>query len=185
MGSINTAPRIYETREDILDFLQTCGLEETSTRLLFLALWSEADPENDHTCSLAIKEIAAKTNLHRSTVMLGTKKLEERGFISVYRSCGVDGRTPRANVYRVAPPSEPIVVKPKRKTIGSAKRYRVLKRDRFRCVFCGRSPATDLDVELVIDHIVPVCKGGSNADENLQVLCFDCNSGKSDDLVDE
>lgn len=58
-------------------------------------------------------------------------------------------------------------------------RLRVLNRDNFRCVFCGRSPATDLGVKLHIDHIIPFSKGGKSTIENLQTLCEDCNLGKS------
>lgn len=61
-------------------------------------------------------------------------------------------------------------------------RYKVLIRDRARCVLCGRSPATDPLVELHIDHIIPWSKGGSNQAENLRVLCKDCNLGKRDDI---
>jgi len=51
-------------------------------------------------------------------------------------------------------------------------------RDRFRCVACGRSPATHLNIELHADHIVSVHDKGKTALENLQTLCLDCNFGK-------
>ena len=60
-------------------------------------------------------------------------------------------------------------------------RYTVLKRDRFRCVLCGRSPAKSLDIELHIDHVKPVAKGGLSVLENLQTLCAQCNWGKGAD----
>ena len=63
---------------------------------------------------------------------------------------------------------------------GSALRFKVMKRDRFRCVLCGASPAKSLDVELHVDHTVPVAKGGLAVMENLQTLCSRCNLGKSD-----
>ncbi len=58
-------------------------------------------------------------------------------------------------------------------------RFKVLKRDNFRCCFCGRSPATTLGLELHIDHIIPYSKGGETTLDNLQTLCKDCNLGKS------
>jgi hypothetical protein len=58
-------------------------------------------------------------------------------------------------------------------------RYDVLKRDNFRCVSCGRSPATEPDIKLHIDHIVPWSKGGETVIDNLQSLCSRCNIGKS------
>jgi len=62
-------------------------------------------------------------------------------------------------------------------------RLKVLSRDNFRCVFCGRSPATDFGVKLHIDHIIPFSKGGKSSLDNLQTLCQDCNIGKSDKLL--
>ncbi|MBI2460406.1 MAG: HNH endonuclease [Candidatus Rokubacteria bacterium] len=54
------------------------------------------------------------------------------------------------------------------------------QRDRFRCVFCGRSPISDLTVELHVDHVVPFVRSGETALENLQTLCSKCNLGKAD-----
>lgn len=62
-------------------------------------------------------------------------------------------------------------------------RLHVLNRDNFRCVFCGRSPATDIGVKLHIDHIKPFSKGGKSSVENLQTLCFECNLGKSNSEI--
>jgi hypothetical protein len=57
-------------------------------------------------------------------------------------------------------------------------RFFVLKRDRFCCITCGRSPANVAGLILEVDHIVPWSKGGESIEENLQTLCFDCNRGK-------
>ncbi len=59
-----------------------------------------------------------------------------------------------------------------------ALRFSVLARDSFRCVTCGRSPATLAGLVLEVDHIYPWSKGGETLKENLQTLCFDCNRGK-------
>lgn len=64
------------------------------------------------------------------------------------------------------------------RSISLSLRYKVLSRDRFRCVICGRSPAKDPSIELHVDHIRPWSKGGQNTEENLRTLCFDCNLGK-------
>ncbi len=56
--------------------------------------------------------------------------------------------------------------------------FRVFQRDRFKCVGCGRSPATDLTIVLHADHIRPVALGGKTVIENLQTLCEGCNFGK-------
>lgn len=54
-------------------------------------------------------------------------------------------------------------------------RYLVFKRDKSRCVLCG---VTAKESSLVIDHILPVVKGGTNDIKNLRILCRACNHGK-------
>ncbi|OGL29634.1 hypothetical protein A3E76_06285 [Candidatus Saccharibacteria bacterium RIFCSPHIGHO2_12_FULL_44_22] len=74
-------------------------------------------------------------------------------------------------------------MKVKTRTIPLSLRVKVLSRDKFRCVFCGKSPAIDVGTILHIDHIKPFSKGGENTLDNLQTLCQDCNLGKSDNLI--
>jgi len=64
--------------------------------------------------------------------------------------------------------------------ISNSNRVTVLKRDKFRCVYCGRNSK---QIELEIDHIVPFSKAGSNEISNLQTLCIDCNRGKGSRLL--
>ena len=59
-----------------------------------------------------------------------------------------------------------------------ALRYYVLRRDSFRCVTCGASPAITHGVVLHIDHIHPWSLGGATVAENLRTLCQHCNLGK-------
>ena len=58
-------------------------------------------------------------------------------------------------------------------------RYRVLRRDGFKCVQCGRSPANEAGVRLHVDHVLAWAKGGETVYENLQTLCERCNLGKA------
>lgn len=55
-------------------------------------------------------------------------------------------------------------------------RFEVLRRDGFRCTYCG---ATPLEAELHIDHVVPVALGGQDTPENLTTSCDACNAGKA------
>jgi 5-methylcytosine-specific restriction endonuclease McrA len=59
-----------------------------------------------------------------------------------------------------------------------ALRFFVLKRDSFRCVGCGRSPATVAGLVLEVDHVIAWANGGETIESNLRTLCFDCNRGK-------
>lgn len=67
-----------------------------------------------------------------------------------------------------------------RRGINLSLRYKVLLRDKFRCVRCGRSPATTPGVELHIDHKNPFSKQGRTVLENLETKCKQCNLGKGD-----
>ena len=68
----------------------------------------------------------------------------------------------------------------KRVTIPLSVRWMVLKRDNYTCQSCGQSPARNNEVELEIDHILPVSQGGTNQIDNLRTLCKKCNQGKKD-----
>jgi hypothetical protein len=72
-----------------------------------------------------------------------------------------------------------------KRTIPLKLRLEVLKRDQFRCVFCGKSPATEAGVVLHIDHKHAFSKSGETTLENLQCLCRDCNLGKGKSTVEE
>ena len=52
-----------------------------------------------------------------------------------------------------------VAVKTRRKRVALSPRIRfeVIKRDGFRCRYCG---ATALTSRLVVDHVIPVAKGG-------------------------
>ena len=59
--------------------------------------------------------------------------------------------------------------------ISSKKRKRIIIRDKNICQLCGEKFS---DSELQIDHKIPLIKGGSKKDNNLQALCVDCNVKK-------
>jgi hypothetical protein len=54
-------------------------------------------------------------------------------------------------------------------------RYETLKRPGFRCELCG-IPAEERALD--VDHILPRKHGGTDAPENLQALCWLCNTNK-------
>jgi len=63
-----------------------------------------------------------------------------------------------------------------RKSISKALRFQVFARDGFTCRYCGKQSDS---VSMVIDHMIPVCQGGTNDIENLCTACEPCNAGKS------
>jgi len=50
----------------------------------------------------------------------------------------------------------------------------ILKMQRNKCAYCQK----DLDDGYHVDHITPLCRGGSNWPRNLQMLCEPCNLSK-------
>lgn len=75
-------------------------------------------------------------------------------------------------------PERPRLRTEDRHAIPLSLRYRVLKRDSFRCVQCGCSPAIAVGVELHVDHLVAFTHGGKTIEANLRTLCKECNLGK-------
>jgi len=70
------------------------------------------------------------------------------------------------------------VTVPYKKVILSRKN--ILRRDSFKCVYCGRS-----DLPLTIDHVLPKAKGGEDIWENLVTACVVCNNSKGDRTLEE
>ncbi|WP_052714226.1 HNH endonuclease [Paenibacillus dauci] len=60
--------------------------------------------------------------------------------------------------------------------------FRVMKRDNQICRVCGQS-VRDEDIEF--DHIIPFSKGGSSEENNIRLLCSNCNKKKSNNFEDE
>lgn len=55
-------------------------------------------------------------------------------------------------------------------------RFEVLKRDNFRCTYCGAEPKQK---QLHVDHVIPRALGGTDSPENLTTACEACNLGKA------
>lgn len=57
-------------------------------------------------------------------------------------------------------------------------RFEVLRRDKYVCQYCG---ACGPNVELEVDHKIPVSKGGKTIESNLVTSCIECNRGKGNE----
>jgi hypothetical protein len=60
----------------------------------------------------------------------------------------------------------------RRERIPDSVRVFVWQRDQGKCVKCGNTS------RLEFDHIIPIAKGGSNTERNIQLLCETCNRSK-------
>jgi hypothetical protein len=65
-----------------------------------------------------------------------------------------------------------------RRDIRLGPRFRVLHRDRFKCVICGDHPARNVECILHVDHILPWSRGGKTREDNLRTLCETSNVGR-------
>lgn len=70
------------------------------------------------------------------------------------------------------------------RTVNWRLRFLVMRRDDFKCKLCGASPAIKRGTILHVDHIKAWTKGGETVMENLQTLCNQCNTGKSNLSMD-
>lgn len=66
---------------------------------------------------------------------------------------------------------------PKSRDLSTQRRFSILERDNFTCLFCGARPGNE---RLHVDHFIPRSAGGSDHDNNLGASCDRCNNGKSD-----
>ena len=57
-------------------------------------------------------------------------------------------------------------------------RAALMRRDNYRCAYCGRRAET-------IDHVIPRSRGGQHAWENCVASCTICNHRKADRLLEE
>jgi hypothetical protein len=73
----------------------------------------------------------------------------------------------------------------RRRFIKAKRRFDVLERDQFRCVYCGRSALDGICLSVAFhdDHAFPKSRGGSDGEDNLVACCADCNIGKGDRVL--
>ncbi|HXO22654.1 MAG TPA: HNH endonuclease signature motif containing protein [Thermoanaerobaculia bacterium] len=55
-------------------------------------------------------------------------------------------------------------------------KIRVVRRDNYTCQRCGRHLK---DNEVEFDHKIPIARGGSSEEHNIELTCFECNRAKS------
>lgn len=68
----------------------------------------------------------------------------------------------------------------KRRRFTFQERYNIAKRDGSRCNLCGIKLRPS---EWVLDHRIPLSKGGVDEYSNLQLLCDKCDKEKADSIL--
>jgi 5-methylcytosine-specific restriction endonuclease McrA len=66
--------------------------------------------------------------------------------------------------------------------IEQVNRRKIIIRDNSTCYMCHRKLSY---AEVIIEHVVPLCRGGSHSEDNLRVACPPCNRRKGTKLVAE
>lgn len=171
-------------------FFKNEDLAELSpdVRLLFIGLWTLADREGRmEDRPRRIKAELFPFDSFDVDPMLAL--LQSKNFIVRYEAAGakyiqvtnfVKHQDPhyKEKASEIPPPKghEDII---KATALTRSKRAQVLERDGHECQSCG---ATE---HLCVDHIIPVSRGGSSDFDNLQVLCYSCNTAKGNKLSGE
>lgn len=70
-----------------------------------------------------------------------------------------------------------------RSGLSTKDKYRIRNRDGHRCQSCGRG--VNDNVNLHVDHKIPIDWGGGNEDSNLWTLCNECNLAKRNFFKDD
>lgn len=61
------------------------------------------------------------------------------------------------------------------RTSAKEKKATLIERDGAICCYCGR-----INVSLTVDHVIPLCRRGTNSIDNLVLACASCNYHKND-----
>lgn len=157
--------------------------------ILFTGLWCLADREGrmeDRPKRIKVEVFPYRDGINVDE-MLGW--LEDNSFIHRYqiddesyiqiRKFHTHQRPHHMESESLIPPMPGDKNKLSAKPLYKKQKERILERDGGRCVKCG---ATE---KLHIDHVIPVSKGGTSDDDNLQVLCATCNCSKGARIENE
>jgi len=100
-------------------------------------------------------------------------------FISFINESDKDGEVSRKEFASISASDATQVSARGSRHINWRMRFLVMRRDDFKCRYCGRSPANNPGLELHIDHVQAYSKDGPATMENLRTACNVCNIGKS------
>lgn len=119
----------------------------------------------------------SRLSAHVYTRRFGNWRKALESFVAAVGENGSSSSDPEPQAISFLPVNVQQVPRSSR-TIGWRLRWLVMKRDRFTCRACGRSPATHAETVLHVDHVIPWSKGGETVESNLRTLCEQCNVGK-------
>ena len=142
---------------------------------IYSFLWMARCDPRDSFEWITERTLITALSLDPLDVATAIRDLEESGFVSSISP--LEDEDPillavggEREMHYVTSPKERV-----RRKITPKARLNIYRRDSYTCQYCGKTPP---DIELTLDHITPVSKGGTNEDENLKTSCKSCNSSK-------
>ena len=141
------------------------GLPPTMDEAIEAAVLKYRATLRNYECCLILKMKADSSALDLGKIEIAEAVLRSRGICSYINDSKI--RMAVAALER-AGETQPIP----RPAIPQWLRWKVYRRDHYKCVECGRH------WNLSCDHKIPYSKGGQTTFENLQTLCGNCNSKK-------
>jgi hypothetical protein len=144
---------------------------ETGVYITLFCLCAETD-DTHNLIYLRNSELAKACGTTKKRLRSALNELDRLGLI--FGHCGGLG------VVAVSEFQEKYRQGKTRRAIPLSVREHVYDRDAATCQYCG-----EVDGEMHIDHIYPVCRGGSDEPENLTIACAPCNLSKGGKTLDE
>ncbi len=166
--------------KNAINWVLTLDIDD-SLRISLLALISQMD--EDGFCEVSKNEWAAMRGFTTRSMIRHQNKLQDAGLITVSRRLAnknafyIDVKKVTGDWFNER--IHGYEKKSKRPNLPLAWKWDVLEKSNYQCVYCGAKKY------LEIDHITPLAKGGTHSIDNLQALCVDCNSKKSDAIMYE
>lgn len=161
------------------------GEMDTSTRLLFIGLWTLADREGrleDRPRRIKMElfpydsfDVDPMLEELQTGGFLVRYIFDEVRYIQLVNFVKHQDPHYREKASEIPPP-DGHENKITATNVTRTQRARILERDNYTCQQC------DSKEHLCVDHVIPVSRGGDSSDDNLQILCLPCNTKKSNKL---
>lgn len=128
----------------------------------------------------------ARKRAYNAALPTGFRSLQERPQRLRYAEANREKINAKNREYNRTHPEQRLAIfrrrKQRLKAGGKIDRQAVIDRDGLTCYLCRKSLT---DRSAGIDHVIPLCKGGTNDTNNLRVACRKCNSHKGISLLDD
>ena len=172
--------QFLEAKEYVSETTGECVKLSLSAKIVYLYLLGRMFETEDEFV-ISQTSLATKLNMDTKTVAKALTEMLKHGVISGEKRANPERGFSHWCYSNVHFPLELCTDKTvgrvnNRKKISSSLRFEVLRRNKFCCSYCGKAAADGH--RLVIDHIHPLSKGGTNDIDNLTSSCDDCNIGK-------